>query len=181
MTEHNTRSKTATDRLEVAVLRLTQNQTSLTENQTTLSHKIDAILEQLNTLSTVKTSHSPTLPPPPPPPLFRNRPLMKLEVPRFDGEYSMGWIFKISQFFEYQKTPEEERIIVASFYMDGPALSWYQWMFCNGLITSWQGLFQALEIRFAPSFYDDPKGALFKLTQKGSVNEYLTDFERLAN
>lgn len=54
-------------------------------------------------------------------------------------------------------------------------------MFRNGLITSWQGLLQALEIRFAPSFYDDPKGALFKLTQKGSVNEYLTDFERLAN
>lgn len=70
---------------------------------------------------------------------------------------------------------------MASFYMDGPALSWYQWMFRNGLITSWRGLLQALESRFAPSFYDDPKGALFKLSQKGSVNEYLTEFERLAN
>lgn len=106
---------------------------------------------------------------------------MKLEVPRFDGEDPMGWIFKISQFFDYQRTPEEERITVASFYMDGPALSWYQWMFRNGLITSWHGLLQALESRFAPSFYDDPKGALFKLSQKGSVNEYLTEFERLAN
>ena len=30
-------------------------------------------------------------------------------------------------------------------------------------------------------FYDNPKGALFKLTQRGTVNEYLTEIERLAN
>lgn len=35
----------------------------------------------------------------------------------------MGWIFKISQFFNYHHTPDEECITVASFYMDGPALS----------------------------------------------------------
>lgn len=83
--------------------------------------------------------------------------------------------------FDYQNTPEEERITVASFYLNGAALSWYQWMFSNGFITSWTGFLQALESRFAPSFYEDPKGALFKLSQKGSVNEYLTEFKRLAN
>lgn len=51
----------------------------------------------------------------------------------------------------------------------------------NGQVTSWEALLHALEARFAPSQYDDPKGALFKLTQKGSVNEYLTEFETLAN
>nr|KYP47836.1 hypothetical protein KK1_030532 [Cajanus cajan] len=65
--------------------------------------------------------------------------------------------------------------------MDGPALSWYQWMFRNGYITSWPGLLQALESRFAPSYYDDASGLLFKLVQHGTVNEYITDFERLAN
>ena len=54
-------------------------------------------------------------------------------------------------------------------------------MFSNGLITSWEGFLQALESRFTPTFYEDPKGALFKLTQHGTVNEYLTQFERLAN
>ncbi|KAL5173604.1 hypothetical protein HKD37_16G046122 [Glycine soja] len=39
-------------------------------------------------------------------------------------------------------------------------------------------MLQALESRFAPSFYDDPQGALFKLQQTGTVSEYLTDFER---
>ncbi|MCI34597.1 hypothetical protein A2U01_0055817, partial [Trifolium medium] len=54
-------------------------------------------------------------------------------------------------------------------------------MFRNGLITTWFGFLQALETRFAPSYYDDPSQALFKLTQRGSLNQYLTEFERIAN
>lgn len=42
-------------------------------------------------------------------------------------------------------------------------------------------MLQALETRFAPSYYDDPYGALFKIQQRGTVNEYLSEFERLAN
>jgi hypothetical protein len=102
---------------------------------------------------------------------------MKLDVPRFDGTNALGWIFKINQFFAYHETPEAERLTVASFYMEGPALGWYQWMASNGQISSWSALLQALEARFAPSQYDDPKGALFKLTQTGSVNDYLSQFE----
>lgn len=54
-------------------------------------------------------------------------------------------------------------------------------MLRNSQIISWSGLLQALEMRFAPSYYDDPKGALFKLTQRGTVNDYLSEFESLAN
>ncbi|PNX92763.1 Ty3/gypsy retrotransposon protein [Trifolium pratense] len=106
---------------------------------------------------------------------------MKLEVPRFDGQDAIGWIFKITQFFDFHNTPENDRLTIASFYMDGPALSWFQWMTRNNLINSWHDLLLTLETRFAPSFYDDPRGALFKLTQTGSVNQYLNDFERIAN
>lgn len=42
-------------------------------------------------------------------------------------------------------------------------------------------MLQAIETRFAPSFNDDPRGMLFKLVQCGSVVDYLTEFERLAN
>lgn len=94
---------------------------------------------------------------------------------------AMGWIFKISQVFEYQGTLEEERITVMSFYLDDPALSWYQWMFRNGFITSWSRFLQALDSSFSPSFYDDPKGALFKLYQHRLVNDYLAEFECLVN
>lgn len=51
----------------------------------------------------------------------------------------------------------------------------------NHLINSWQDFLLTLETRFAPSYYDDPRGALFKLTQTGSVNNYLNEFERIAN
>lgn len=78
----------------------------------------------------------------------------------------MGWIFKANQFFDFHGTFDADRLQVASFYMDGSALGWFQWMFKNGQISSWAGFLQALESRFAPSYYDDPKGALFKLTQQ---------------
>ncbi|XP_028198078.1 uncharacterized protein LOC114382700 [Glycine soja] len=40
---------------------------------------------------------------------------------------------------------------------------------------------EALELRFAPTLYDDPRAALFKLSQQGSVSSYLVEFESLAN
>lgn len=38
-----------------------------------------------------------------------------------------------------------------------------------------------LELLFAPSQYEDPKGALFKLCQTTTFKTYQTDFEALAN
>lgn len=171
MTEHNTRSKT-TDRLEDAVLRLTQTHHDL-------SLCLDAMQEQLQLLQIQHQPQPPPLPPPLSPPSSRHH--IKLDVAGFDGTDAMGWIFRISHFFEYHHTPDEERVTIASFYMDGPALSWYQWMYRNDFITSWAALLQALETRFVPTYYDDPKGTLFKLTHTGTVNEYLHEFERLAN
>ena len=36
-------------------------------------------------------------------------------------------------------------------------------------------------MRFAPSFYDNPRRALPKLSQHGTVNSYLSEFKSLAN
>jgi hypothetical protein len=93
----------------------------------------------------------------------------------------MNWIFKISQFFDYHQTPDAQRLRLASFYMEGEALTWYQWMHTNGQLVSWPMFIHALELRFAPSQYEDPKGSLFKLCQTGYVKEYQTAFESLAN
>lgn len=106
---------------------------------------------------------------------------MKLNVPCFDSQDPLGWIFKIQQFFDYQGVGDTDRLTVASFYMEGSALCCYQWMSRDGFLTSWSTMLQALESRFAPSYYDDPYGALFKIQQRGTVNEYLSEFERLAN
>jgi len=54
-------------------------------------------------------------------------------------------------------------------------------MYKNGQICSWHQFLQALESRFAPTAYDNPRGNLFKLTQTTSVAAYLSAFEALAN
>jgi len=65
--------------------------------------------------------------------------------------------------------------------MEGRAFAWFQWMSSNGQFTSWPVFLQALQTRFAPSHYEDPTGTLFKLTPKGTVTQYLSEFEDLAN
>ncbi|XP_027337502.1 uncharacterized protein LOC113851229 [Abrus precatorius] len=153
MAEHNTRSKA----IDGAILRLTQNQSLLTNSQNKLNTKLDSILTQL---SQIDLSNAPQ----PPSPHSNStsstflKPHMKLDIPRFDGHDATGWIFKITQFFEYHSTPEEDRLKVASFYMDGAALSWFQWVHHNGLVQSWPSFLQALETRFASSYYEDPRG-----------------------
>jgi len=72
-----------------------------------LTVKVDSILEQLSILMVRPPSPSPHVSPSThtSPESFR-RPHMKLEVPLFDGNDALGWIFKISQFFYYHNTPE---------------------------------------------------------------------------
>ncbi|GAU45976.1 hypothetical protein TSUD_401160 [Trifolium subterraneum] len=106
---------------------------------------------------------------------------IKLEIPKFDGTDPLNWIFKISQFFDFHQTPDAQRLRLASFYMEGEALTWFQWLHSNGKLVSWPMLLHALELRFAPSQYEDPKGSLFKLCQTSSVKEYQAEFEALAN
>lgn len=106
---------------------------------------------------------------------------IKLEITRFNGSDPLNWIFKITQFFDFHRTPEDQRLRIASFYMEGEALTWFQWMHSNGQLLSWQAFLHALELRFAPSHYDDPKGSLFKLCQTSSIKDYQTEFESLSN
>ena len=165
------------DRLEDALLRLTNQDMYLGESVHALTLQIKELLQRTN-----PSPHStPTPIPlslPPSNPASPHR--MKLDMPRFDDTEPQGWIFKINQFFEYHGTPKQDKLIVASFYMEGRTLAWYQWMNANGHFTSWSSFLQVLRARFAPMSYKDPTGALFKLTQKGTVAQYLAEFEDLA-
>lgn len=65
--------------------------------------------------------------------------------------------------------------------MTGDAIGWYQWMFNNHLLSTWDAFTSALEVRFGPPAYDNHQQALFKLKQTSSVADYQRDFERLCN
>lgn len=51
----------------------------------------------------------------------------------------------------------------------------------NHQLSTWFGFLQAIKARFAQSPYEDPTGLFFKLTQRGSVKDYLAQFEALTN
>jgi hypothetical protein len=159
--------------LEETSQQILQNQQAFQQNLTTLTTEVNQLRTRL------------------PPPGFNihdgqpHQPFtpsaIKLDIPRFDGTDPLSWIFKISQFFDFHQTPDDQRLRLASFYMEGEALTWFQWMHSNGQLVSWPMFLHALELRFAPSQYEDPKGSLFKLCQTTTVKEYQNEFESLAN
>ncbi|MCI34830.1 retrotransposon-derived protein PEG10-like, partial [Trifolium medium] len=104
----------------------------LTQQLAFVTSRLDEISLRMDELQP-SVSSATSVPAPEPP--HRHR--LKLDILRFDGTDAHGWIFKISQFFTYHYTLEEERITNASFYLDGADLSWYQWMYRNGQIVSW--------------------------------------------
>nr|KYP68937.1 Retrotransposon-derived protein PEG10 [Cajanus cajan] len=163
-----TRFKNLSDKLDDMLGQMTIFSSQMTDMQHRLSNLESKPPSSPHSINAINNPPSP-------------RHFLKLDVPRFDGSDPLGWIFKITQFFDYHNTPEEERITVASFYLDGAALAWFQWMYRNGQIHSWQHLLQALETRFAPTAFDDPRGRLFKLTQTTTVSAFLTEFEAVAN
>lgn len=115
----NTRSQSLA-RLEEAI-------TILTQTQSSLHSKLDDILSRLTTLETpspIRLTSTST-------------PRIKLDIPHFDGAHAMSWIFKILQFFDYHDTPDDERLQIGSFYLNGVALCWFQWMYRNDQLTSW--------------------------------------------
>ena len=145
-----------------------------------MSSKFDELLHRMTQLETAHAS--PRVPSPSPSATTTNSTYyMKLEVPRVDGSYPEGWIFKITQFFEYHATPDHERLTIASFYMEGSALAWFQWMHRNGQLSSWSAFLQAIHARFSSSTYEDLTGLLYKLMQRPTIFAYLSEFEALAN
>jgi hypothetical protein len=106
---------------------------------------------------------------------------LKLDFPHFDGENVSGWLFKVKQFFDFSNSPIEYKVPMASFYMDGDALVWFQDASDLGLFTSWEAFESAIQFRFGPNCYDDPMEALTRLRQTSSIAIYKTQFERLSN
>ncbi|KAK4265564.1 hypothetical protein QN277_026598 [Acacia crassicarpa] len=178
------------DRLET---RLQEVSTQANTRMDYLSNQTTLITDQLQTLSTninalaERVNQAPRPPPPLPPP--PNNPLLpppqprpfKLDFPCFDGNDPRGWIFKATQFFNFHQTPPPQHLQIASFHMDGPALTWYQWTFHNNPFHTWDVFTQSLENRFGDSPYTSHMGALAKLTQTSTVSIYVTEYEALAN
>lgn len=161
--------------MEELVQQLAQLQINFMSKMDEIANRVAAlkVLTPIPTSSSLSSSHNTSD--------AAQKHFLKLDAPRLSSEDPQGWILKISQFFSYHATSEEEHITVTSFHLDDAALSWYQWMYRNGQIQSLTQFLQALESHFSLTAYDDPRSKLFKLSQTSSVANYLGEFESLAN
>ena len=50
---------------------------------------------------------------------------LKLEFPRFQGEDPTCWVYWANKFFSYHNTLEHQRVIMASYHLDGDASIWF--------------------------------------------------------
>ncbi|RVW75982.1 hypothetical protein CK203_052825 [Vitis vinifera] len=125
-------------------------------------------------------SSSNTFPPPGDPSVFPPPRLPKLEIPLFSGDNVQGWVFQMERFFTYHRTPPDQKMTIAAFYMTGIALQWFQWMHSTSQLSSWEVFTHQLDLRFGPSKFINHEAQLYKLKQTSTVEAYLADFENVS-
>ena len=106
---------------------------------------------------------------------------VRLDFPRFKGDDPASWVYKSNQYFSFYQTPFHERLLMASFHMDGDALVWFQDSDENGVFATWEGFVDALLTRFGTAAYEDPMESLTKLRQTFNVVIYKGQFKALSN
>lgn len=157
--------------IKSAILNFTQSTQNLNQAMAELNQKFDNIHPQSPSNQTA-TSHNQTQ-------LNRQPSLLstpnhnrnpKITLINFDGANPHDWIFQAERYFTYYSTPEDQRVELASFHMQGQALTWFQWMHRNNQISSWPALSKAVEKRFGPPTFLNPQATLFKLKQLSTVD-----------
>ena len=75
----------------------------------------------------------------------------------------------------------QQRILLASYHMNGEALVWFQDAENAGVFTSWDAFIKLYRILFGSTAYDNPMEALTRLKQSSNVVVYKSQFEALSN
>jgi len=93
-----------------------------------------------------------------------NAKVARLEFPRYDGtEDPTSWICQVDQYFEFQNTKEENKVMLTAYHLEGEAQLWYQIFKEDMINVSWEELKDALHVRFGPTQFEDFYGDLSKL------------------
>ncbi|KAF7814834.1 Splicing factor U2AF 65 kDa subunit [Senna tora] len=72
----------------------------------------------------------------------------KLEMPLFNGEDPIGWLFRVERYFSINGITTEEKLEAASVCLEGRALNWLQWMETRDPIQNWSDFKRELLHRF---------------------------------
>ncbi|CAM8996543.1 unnamed protein product [Rhodiola kirilowii] len=105
----------------------------------------------------------------------------RIDVPQFSGDDVDGWAFQMKRYFEYHRIPNDQKLTVASFYLYGEALKWYQWLYTTNALTTWTRFSQETKARFGPPAYYHAETLINQLCQTTTVAAYIKEFEELSS
>ena len=99
----------------------------------------------------------------------------------FEGEDVLKWIYKCNQYFDVEEIDEQDKLKLASYYLDGMALCWHQNFMrsLGGQAVSWLKYVEALYYKFRGE--KNPLEELIELKQKNDFETYIKDFDILWN
>ncbi|KAF2292068.1 hypothetical protein GH714_006985 [Hevea brasiliensis] len=109
-------------------------------------------------------------------------PYLKLDFPRINGDELEAWLVKAEYYFQVTGTPLENRVKIATLYLDEKAVQRHQGyvkMKGAGAYVDWEGYRQGLRARFGAQIFNDPLVDLKNLKQSGLLQEYLDAFDLL--
>ena len=104
-----------------------------------------------------------------------------MKLPTFFGIDPQGWLIRAEIYFKVQGTPEHHRIPLAHICMEGVAVHWFSIVRELKKILLWEDFKGELLNRFGGVANFNPYEQLAALWQKGSVDEYIDDFELIAS
>ncbi|XP_060190417.1 uncharacterized protein LOC132619575 [Lycium barbarum] len=103
----------------------------------------------------------------------------KWELPSFEGHEPKVWIRKCERYFNLYRTPEDQKVEAAALYLNGIAEVWYHSLVLSRSTLNWTEFQEELISRFAEVLAEDIVEEFNKLSQDGTVDEFLGKFEDL--
>ncbi|XP_074313633.1 uncharacterized protein LOC141648817 [Silene latifolia] len=103
----------------------------------------------------------------------------KIEFPQFDGKNARNWIKKCNRYFYLCKVPNNQKADLASLYVIGKAEPWVQSYMSIRANVDWNDFAMDLCIRFKEAIDSNVVEEFNKLSQTGSLEDYLDSFEHL--
>lgn len=86
------------------------------------------------------------------PPLPRHTQFTKLEFPKYEGGDILAWLLCCESFFQFDNTPEENKVRMASIHLDNKSFQWHQALVrrTRGRLPLWEEYAVMLQDTFGP-------------------------------
>lgn len=105
--------------------------------------------------------------------------ILWLAFPRFDVSELKIWLNKCIDYFTLYHVPEVVWVTSASLHLEGNATRWFQVYKPKNGLGPWREFEKAIPQKFGADEYSQTMRILLDLHQKGTVEDYLKEFEEV--